>query len=168
MNASSLFSIYFPTVQNVLPFYYLLSLGIFWNFILNSTSSYIIFYLLITFAFHCLVCPSLAWPSNTVPRAFEGYRNLRKAVKKKEGWNISQVFNYLSFQLTGCHTWKEVVQIHRTSRVVHLAFQNSFLCFDFQQVFCLEETSIVELRLTLGLHSVEQAFVGRWCLWESL
>lgn len=24
------------------------------------------------------------------------------------------------------------------------------------------------LRLTLGLHSVEQAFVGRWCLWELL
>lgn len=65
---------------------------------------YHFFYLLITFAFHCLVCPSLAWPSNTVPRAFEGYRNLRKAVKKKEGWNISQVFNYMSFQLTGCHT----------------------------------------------------------------
>lgn len=50
------------------------------------------FYLLITFAFYCLVCPSLAWPSNTVPRDCEGYRNLRKAIEKKEGWNISQVF----------------------------------------------------------------------------
>lgn len=26
----------------------------------------------------------------------------------------------------------------------------------------------MELRLTLGLHSVEQVFVGRWCLWELL
>lgn len=50
------------------------------------------FYLLTTLAFYCLVCPSLAWPSNTVPRDFEGYRNLRKAIEKKEGWNISQVF----------------------------------------------------------------------------
>lgn len=57
------------------------------------------FYLLTTLAFYCLVCPSLAWPSNTVPRDFEGYRNLRKAIEKKEGWNISQVFFLLKCHL---------------------------------------------------------------------
>lgn len=59
----------------------------------------------------------LHWLGLPVPGAFEGCRNLRKAVKENQGWNVSQVFD--------CHlktnvriTCKNHIILHKSSKGV--------------------------------------------------